>query len=295
MPVSSEECEFSSSKRSIFVVMLLQRKDTFPGDATDSTSYSEQRLEKYRHGFKEAVVKKYGRYELLPSSNSLPVLFGLGERFIRKASSSEEVNGSMAAICEENLRKTAFEGTQFENECESFGFFDHMLSLPESDQADVFKTAITLDAVGALMKMQTLCSSACIMSMQGYRMPSKASSADETSLSGSQYKATKATFSSGISSSNSPSFSSSSSSSAVAINPAVSNLRGRLFDGSEEKKELSEKAADLVFQNPVFFFVKNAAASVTDALCSTKYWLPDLSYTEKVLIPSPFFIFVFFI
>jgi hypothetical protein len=59
--------------------------------------------------------------------------------------------------------------------------------------------------------------------------------------------------------------------------------RGRLFDGSDEKKELSEKAGDLVFQNPVLFFVKNAAASVTDALCKTKFWLPENTYTEKVI------------
>jgi hypothetical protein len=77
------------------------------------------------------------------------------------------------------------------------------------------------------------------------------------------------------------------------MNPAVSIVRSRLIDGSEEKKELSEKAADMVFNNSVFFFVKNVAASVTDALCSAAYWLPDLSYTEKVLISLPFFVLVF--
>jgi len=49
----------------------------------------------------------------------------------------------------------------------------------------------------------------------------------------------------------------------------------------------------MVFNNSVFFFVKNVAASVADALCSTAYWLPDLSYTEKVLISLPFFVLVF--
>jgi hypothetical protein len=29
--------------------------------------------------------------------------------------------------------------------------------------------------------------------------------------------------------------------------------------------------------------VKNAAVSVTDALCKTKFWLPESTYTEKVI------------
>ena len=234
-------------------------------------------------------MKKYGRYELIPSGHSLPVLFGLGEGLLRKISSSEEVKGSVAAVSEENLKMTAFEGTQFENECQSFGFYDHIFSLPESEQADVFKTAITLDAMGALIKMQSLCSAACIMSMQGFRLPSMASS---TNTVPSEIHS-MANSSSEISSSDSLLSLSSSSSSKIAMESTTSNQRGRLFDGSEEKKELSEKSADMVFQNPISFFVKNAAASVTDALCSTKYWLPDLSYTEKVLISLPLFKFVF--
>jgi hypothetical protein len=250
-----------------------------PGDYDDSSSPCSQRLERYKHGFTEAVKKKFGRVEQIPQDHPLPMLFGLGEKFLRKISTSEEERGSHAEISQENIRKAAFEDTQFENESQSFGFFSHVLSLPECNQADVFKTGITLDALGALIKMQSLCAAACIMSMQGIRFPCVATSSDSLSSERPLQEASscdKRPFSESSSSSIS-------SSSSVLKEETGLGLRGRLFDGSDEKKELSEKAGDLVFQNPVLFFVKNAAASVTDALCKTKFWLPENTYTEKVI------------
>jgi hypothetical protein len=43
--------------------------------------------------------------------------------FLLKISSSEQIEGSVASACEENLRKAAVKDTCFENETLSYGFY----------------------------------------------------------------------------------------------------------------------------------------------------------------------------
>lgn len=225
----------------------------------------------YEHGFKQALANKFGRSELLPRENPIPACYELGERFLRNVGSSleDENENPEHAVYAERLKTAAFADTQFANESLSYELFHHCLSLPERDQAEYFKTAITLDAMAALMKMQSYSAAGVIASLEKTSRSSESANRCTTSSSTSCLGASSVD--KGVT--------------------AASNPRGiRLFEGSDEKKELSEKGADLVFQNPVLFFVKNAASSVTDALCSSKAFLPDHTYTEKVFSVQKLFL-----
>ena len=204
--------------------------------------------------------------EQLPTDSPLLGLFALGEHFV----SSLEFRGTDVekdlTVYNERVKELVLRNTQFSDEASSFQFFKHVLSLPSEAQVSFFTTGITLDAISSNMKFQSVTSSAFILK------------------SYSQEKSVKPSICSGESSSTTSRAISLFSSNAPG-SASVSETVGRQFDKSPEKNELSSKAADFVFNNPVLYFVKNPEnPSVLHAICATKEFLPQLSFSQKVSI-----------
>ena len=191
----------------------------------------------------------------------------MGHSFLRKFEIDSKAPESSFMFYDGRIQSICMKETQFENERTSFDFYSKVLSLSGHDQCAFFLTAITLDAIATNMKFNGVATSAMNIALNQRERYSETSTIFEADNCSSK------TSSSSFENSSS-SFCASSSSAAfkVACN----------YDKSPAKKELSDKAADILFNNPVIFFVKNSSPSIIYSLCSSQLFLPDYSQTEKV-------------
>jgi hypothetical protein len=224
----------------------------------------KSRLEQYREGFEEAVTKKFGRLERLPSESPVPHLLALGEGFINSMEISGPGVEKALTVYDERIKEIVLKKTQFADQESSFHFFSHLLSLPSEAQVSYFTTGITLDAIASNMKFQSFTSSAFLLksfsSKEAVCFDQSHSSNESSSSSSTSFPLSKALGSS-----------------------SVTDSVARQFEKSPEKIEIGSKAADFVFNNPVLYFVKNTSVpSVLHAICLTREFLPGLSFSQKV-------------